>query len=77
MQVSSQRSRDQAQSSYAGMQQRYSSVLGSLQPNIQEADLGSKGVYYRVRVGPWSTRAEAVQVCEKLRSAGGECIVTQ
>ena len=32
VQVSSQKSRDQAQSSYAGMQQRYSSVLGGLQP---------------------------------------------
>jgi hypothetical protein len=59
------------------MQQRFSSVLGDMQPNIQEADLGAKGIYYRVRVGPWAARAEAVQVCESLRSAGGDCIVTR
>jgi cell division protein FtsN len=52
-------------------------VLGNMEPNIQEADLGAKGTYYRVRVGPWASRGEAVQVCERLRAAGGDCIVTR
>jgi cell division protein FtsN len=77
VQVSSQRSEEQARASFADMQRRFGSVLGSLTPNIQQADLGERGIYYRVRVGPWATRAEAVQVCETLRSAGGDCIVTQ
>ncbi len=59
------------------MQQRYASVLGNLDPNIQEADLGTKGIYYRVRVGPWSSRDDAIQVCESLKAAGGTCFVTQ
>jgi hypothetical protein len=77
VQVSSQRSRAQAEAAYADMQNRYASVLGGLNASVQEADLGERGIYYRVRVGPWATRDEAVGVCETLRSAGGDCLVTQ
>ena len=77
MQISSQRSMEQAQSTYADIQRRYPSVLGNLNPIIQEADLGTKGVYYRVRVGPWASRDQAIQVCESLKTAGGNCFVTQ
>lgn len=75
VQVSSQRSRGDAQSSLAGIQRRYGSVLGDLEADIQEADLGAKGVYYRARLGGWATRAEAVGVCEQLKAAGGTCFV--
>ncbi len=77
VQISSQRSVDQAQSSYADIQKRYPSVLGKLNPVIQEADLGTKGIYYRVRVGPWASRDDAIKVCESLKAAGGNCFVTQ
>jgi hypothetical protein len=77
VQISSQRSRADAQASWSSAQRRFSSVLGKMEPNIQEADLGAKGTYYRVRVGPWASRGEAVQVCERLRAAGGDCIVTR
>ncbi len=68
---------DQAQSAYADLQKHYPSVLGNLDPVIQEADLGTKGIYYRVRVGPWASRDDAIKVCESLKAAGGNCFVTQ
>jgi hypothetical protein len=30
-----------------------------------------------VRVGPWATRPEAIQVCESLKAAGGSCFVAK
>jgi cell division protein FtsN len=75
VQVSSQRSQADAQSSWNSLKSRYSSVLGALEPSIQEADLGAKGVFYRVRVGPWASRDEAIGVCEALQAAGGDCFV--
>ena len=45
--------------------------------DIQRADLGAKGIYYRARVGPFPTRSEAIEVCEKLKAAGSTCIVTR
>jgi cell division septation protein DedD len=77
VQVSSQRTREEAESSWNAMRERYASVLGSLQPSIQQANLGEKGIFHRVRVGPWPTRGEAVEVCEALKAAGGSCFVAQ
>ncbi len=77
VQISSQRSMEEARSSYASMQRRYGPVLGKLEPVIQQADLGDKGIYYRVRVGPWASRDDAIQVCESLKAAGGNCYVTR
>lgn len=76
VQVSSQRSMEQAEASFADIQQQYPSVLAGMKPVIQEADLGDKGIYFRVRVGPWASRDEAIRVCESLQAAGGSCFVT-
>jgi cell division septation protein DedD len=75
VQVSSQRSEDQALASFASMQSRFPSILGGIRPTIQRADLGEQGIYYRVRIGPWTSRAEATEVCERLQAAGGDCFV--
>jgi cell division septation protein DedD len=77
VQLSSQRTQEQALSSFADMKSRYPSVLSEYQPLIQEADLGDQGIYFRVRVGPWGTRAEAIELCESLQAAGADCFVTQ
>ncbi len=77
VQLSSQRDEAQAAASLASLQSRYASILGGLNPDIQRADLGAKGIYYRARVGPFPTRPEAIEVCEKLKAAGSTCIVTR
>lgn len=74
VQISSQRSREQAESSYAGMQRRYASVLGDVSAVIQAADLGDRGIFYRVRVVAESQSA-ANRLCENLKAAGGDCFV--
>ena len=75
VQVSSQRSETDAQSSYRSIQAKYGSVLGDRQPVIRKADLGAKGTYYRAMVGPFASRADAIQLCGSLKAAGGDCVV--
>jgi cell division septation protein DedD len=75
VQVTSQRSEADAQSSYSSIQQKYASVLGSQPHVIRKADLGAKGVFYRAMVGPFGSREEAVQLCSSLKQAGGDCVV--
>lgn len=75
VQVSSQRSEEQAAAAYRAMQRKFPDILGGQEPNIVRADLGAKGVYYRARVGPMATRDQAVSLCESLRASGGDCIV--
>ncbi|MGE0232358.1 MAG: SPOR domain-containing protein, partial [Flavobacteriaceae bacterium] len=75
VQVASRKSEDQAQSAVSSIQSRYNSALGGHVPRIERADLGDKGVYYRVGVGPISSQQEAVSICERLKSAGQDCFV--
>jgi hypothetical protein len=75
VQVSSQRSEADAMTSYKILQGKYPGILGSRQPTVRRADLGSKGVYYRALVGPFASTEDATQFCVNLQSAGGKCIV--
>ncbi len=42
---------------------------------IQRADLGAQGVFYRLRVGAFTDRSDAVAFCEAVKQAGTNCIV--
>ena len=75
VQVSSQKSETDAESSYRSIQSKYSGVLGGQPHTVRRADLGSKGVFYRAMVGPFGSREQAVQLCSSLKSAGGDCVV--
>lgn len=74
VQVSSQRSEADAQTSFRNTQSKYpGSVSGSA--IIKRADLGEKGVYYRAGFGPFGSREEAISACERLKGQGGSCVV--
>lgn len=75
VQVSSQKTEADAQTSFRAIQSKYSEVLGSKQSTIRRADLGEKGVFYRALVGPFGTTDEAATFCVNLKAAGGQCIV--
>jgi hypothetical protein len=74
VQVSSQRSEDAANATFRDLQARYPNILGGYTPDIKKIDLGDRGTYYRVRVGPFSS-ANAQNLCGALKNAGGACIL--
>jgi uncharacterized iron-regulated membrane protein len=43
--------------------------------DVERADLGARGVYYRVRAGYFADRANASRFCERIRQMGQDCIV--
>lgn len=62
---------------FADIQQRYPSVLANKTPEVREANLGAKGRYHRLLVGPPASRAQANEVCSELKSAGySSCWIT-
>jgi hypothetical protein len=73
VQVSSQRSEEEAQSAYRALQSKFPQQLGSRHAVIHRADLGDKGVYYRALVGPFATADQASTFCSSLKAAGGSC----
>jgi hypothetical protein len=75
VQLSSQKSEGEAQSSFRSLQAKFPNELGGRQPIVRRADLGSKGVFFRTMVGPFASAQEASQFCTSYKSAGGQCIV--
>ena len=43
--------------------------------DVERADLGARGIYYRVRAGYFPDRANAARFCERIRQMGQDCIV--
>jgi hypothetical protein len=71
VQLSAQKSEEDAQSTFRALQAKYPNLLDGRQPIIRKKDLPS-GVFYGVQVGPFA-HDEAVQFCEDMKSAHGEC----
>lgn len=74
VQLASLRSPEQAQATFNTLQGRFGSILTGFSPDIQRADLGDRGIYHRLRVGPMD-RASANSLCQRYQAAGGDCIV--
>jgi hypothetical protein len=75
VQVSSQRSEDEARTALRNLQAKYPTQLGAKKFVIRKVDLGSKGIYYRALIGPFDTASNANELCGSLKAAGGQCIV--
>jgi hypothetical protein len=75
VQVGAYKQDSEAAASWQSMKKKNGDLLGALKPDIKRVDLGAKGVWYRLRVGPFETRADAVAKCEVLRTRGVTCIV--
>jgi hypothetical protein len=43
--------------------------------DVERADLGQRGIYYRVRAGYFADRANASRFCERIRQMGQDCVV--
>lgn len=70
VQISARRTQPDALAAFSGLQSRYGDVLTGYRPLIQRADLGTKGIFYRLRVGPMASKESALAVCNKLKSKG-------
>ena len=74
LQLGAFESQELANGAWASLRARFS-TLGQLAPDVQRADLGAKGIVYRLRAGPFTDRTAAVDACTQLKAAGGTCFV--
>lgn len=75
VQISALRDEKSARAAWAALAGRFSTVLGGHALDIEKADLGAKGTWYRVRAAGFETRAKAVGACAKLKAGGQDCMV--
>ena len=59
----------------ARLAKKHPNILSLLSGIVIRADLGDKGVWYRMRVGPFATRGDANGVCGQLKAVNVGCFV--
>lgn len=52
-------------------------ALTEMKPIVVRADLGKKGIYYRLRLGGFDSKGDAKSACGKLKSRGVSCFVSK
>jgi tetratricopeptide (TPR) repeat protein len=76
VQIASAASEEAAWSTWKKMQKR-NKALQSLKPIVVKADLGTKGVFYRVRLQGFEDQNGAKAACSKLKANGVSCFVSK
>ncbi len=74
LQLASVPGEGQAQALLDKLRQKYAAQLGKTSLRLVRADLGSKGVYYRVQSEPL-VKEEAARICAALKKSNAGCIL--
>jgi tetratricopeptide (TPR) repeat protein len=76
VQLASAATEDAAWSTWKKMKARHA-ALSAKDPVVVRADLGSKGVFYRVRLVGFDNQSAASSECSKLKSKGVKCYISK
>lgn len=74
VQLISSPNKNAMESSWKNLSSKYN-VLQGLPHEVETADLGAKGTYYRLKAGAFATRDGADKLCNDIKALGGSCIV--
>ncbi len=75
VQVGAFRSNDEAMNQWARLESRLGDYLSGKAPDVEMADLGDRGVYHRLRIGPFTSSDDAKTYCSGLKERGQDCLV--
>lgn len=77
IQLGSVKTSDGAAAEWSKLQKKYPAQLANLQYRVQRADLGERGVFYRIQAGPISGES-ASDLCDSIKAQSpGACLVTK
>ena len=75
VQLAALRTRDDAEMQWRTFQSKAPGLASSARMDIQRADLGAQGIYFRLRAGFFDTRERASAYCDKAKAQGQDCMV--
>ena len=75
IQIAATKDEPSARAEFARLQKAHADLLGNLSATVVKADLGDKGVFYRIQAGPIADKAQADKLCSQLKPLGIGCIV--
>ena len=73
-QVAALQSEASVNPAWARLSSRAPQLFESARLDVERADLGARGIYYRVRAGYFADRANATRFCDRIRRMGQDCI---
>lgn len=73
--VASYRQQRHAVSGWAELRARHGELAGR-RPRLSRVDLGERGVFLRLKAGPFDTPAAAEAACDAIKAGGEWCAVT-
>lgn len=73
IQLGAVRAEASAETEWRRLQRVHKDVLGALSLSVERADLGAKGIYFRLRAGPLANADAAAKACEVLKSRKAPC----
>ncbi len=77
IQIAAFRDQVQAAAGFARLRAAYPDLVSGLTPDVERADLGDRGIYYRLRLGAFATKDAAAALCTRLKGRGQDCIVKE
>lgn len=75
VQLAAVRDENAARGEWRRLRGRHADLLGALSLNVVRADLGAKGIFYRLRAGDLADKATAITLCQALAKKKVGCLV--
>ena len=76
LQIGSYPSQELAENAFHNFQTAHGDLAAMFLPDIKKADLGQKGIWYRLRIGPYAGMTAATEACDKMKKEGVTCLIT-
>lgn len=77
VQIAALRSEEAAEGEWTRISKRHADLLGAYTSKIVRADLGERGIFFRLRAGPLKDRPAAEKLCESLAAQNVGCLVVR
>ena len=74
LQIGAYKSQADADAAWKAYKAKHAALLGGYSDDVQQADLGEKGTWYRLRIGGFADKNMATSLCDRLKADGGACI---
>ncbi len=75
LQIGAYKSQADADAAWNAYKTKHAALLSGASDNVQQADLGDKGTWYRLRIVGFPSKDVASAMCDRLKADGGNCFL--
>jgi hypothetical protein len=75
LQIGAYKSQADADAAWKAYKAKHAALLSGYAPDVQQAELGEKGTWYRLRIAGFGDKDGASATCDRLKADGGTCFL--